>query len=265
MHRLTFDNQIESISSGREMKGHDLLDSRRYIGSLSANDEFSSDELRRFLMNSRDIQESQICGSEEFPGKFLKPSSENVLISTISDKMIDLIVDYYAATYSNLAFRKPFDDTLSNAITIRVKMNQYGRCRIGSEVFGSTMSLRHIKSSYILAKFIVDDENVDIYPGQVQHYFTHTVDLPNGPTEHFLAYVRWYKPVNSSNIRYRFSIDEICNVELWSTEFYPESRDCIIPIHHILGRFVPVKYQISNRRNTREYMAVNPVNRKFHI
>ena len=59
--------------------------------------------------------------------------------------------------------------------------------------------------------------------------------------------------------------DEICNVELWGTEFYPEGRDCIIPVHNILSRFVPIKYKISDRKNVREYLAVNPVNRKFNI
>lgn len=257
-----YDNQIESISSGVEMKGRDLLDNRHFIGSLSAADEFSSDEMSRFWMNSRNIQESRVYGSEEFPGNLLNPSSKNVLIS---DEMIDLIVDYYMATYTDFEFRRPLGDGSNDAIIVRIKMNQFGRCRIGSEIFGSTMSLRHAKSSYILAKFITDDENVDSYPGQVQYYFTHTVDLPDGPVEHFLAYVRWYKPVNSSNIRYYFSSGEICNVELWSTEFYPESRDCIIPVHHILGRFVPVNYRISNRRSAREYLAINSINRKYHI
>ena len=76
------------------------------------------------------------------------------------------------------------------------------------------------------------------YPGQVQYYFTHTVDLPNGPAEYFLAYVRWYKPVASLNVRYYFNAknnDKTCNVELWNTEFYPIDRDCIIPVHHILS------------------------------
>ena len=86
-----------------------------------------------------------------------------------------------------------------------------------------------------------------------------------GPIEHFLAYVRWYKPVNTSNIRYYFSSNDICNVELWSTDFYPESRDCIIPIHHILGHFILVNYRISNRKNAKEYLAVNPVNRKYQL
>ena len=142
-------------------------------------------------------------------------------------------------------------------------MNKFGRCRIGSEVFSSAMSSRHITSSYILAKFITNANEVDCYPGQIQYFFRHTVNLPEGDFAHNLAYVRWYKP--SANNRYYFSIDEICNVELWNKDFYPESRDCIIPVHHILGRFVPVKYKISTRQNATEYSAVNPINRKYHI
>ena len=148
-------------------------------------------------MNSQNFKESRIFGSENFPGKFLKPSSDNIIIS---NEMLDLIVKYYLATYENLEFRKPFSDDSENAIIIRFKMIQFGRCRIGSEIFSSTMSLRYEKSSYILAKFITNDDVIDCYPGQVQYYFTHTVDLPYGPTEHFLAYVRWYQPAGSPNV-----------------------------------------------------------------
>ncbi|GBC51791.2 hypothetical protein GLOIN_2v1775288 [Rhizophagus irregularis DAOM 181602=DAOM 197198] len=65
-------------------------------------------------------------------------------------------------------------------------MDKFGRCRIGSEVFSSALSFRHIKSSYVLAKFITTDGKVNCYPGQVQYYFKHEIDLPNGPTEHYL-------------------------------------------------------------------------------
>jgi hypothetical protein len=260
-----FDSQIDSIiSSGSiEVKGLELLDNHPSIGSLSDTDQFSTDEIHRFWMNSRNIRESNVSGSETFPGEFLKPSSNNIILSS---EMLDLMVEYYMATYSMLEFRKPFDEDSENAITIRVKINQFGRCRIGSEIFGSSMSLRHVKSSYILAKFITNDGTVDCYPGQVQYYFTHIVDLPSRSAEHFLAYIRWYQPAGSPNIRYYFRDDEeTCNVELWDTDFYPESRDCIIPVHHILGRFVPVNYQISTRRNAKEYLAINPINRKYHL
>ncbi|GBC29881.2 hypothetical protein GLOIN_2v1786477 [Rhizophagus irregularis DAOM 181602=DAOM 197198] len=74
----------------------------------------------------------------------------------------------------------------------------------------------------------------------------------------------------SSMKLYHFSIDdteetETCNVELWKTDFFPESRDCIIPVHNILCRFVPAKYKISSNRNATEYLAINPLNRKFYI
>jgi hypothetical protein len=259
-----FDNQINGIiSSGVETKGLNLLGNQRSIGSLSASDEFSSDEIHRFWMNSRNIQDSKVSGSEKFPGEFLKPSYDNVLLSK---EMQDLMVEYYIATYENLNFRKPFDRESEDAVIISVKMNQFGRCRIGSEVFGSSMSSRHIKSSYILSKFITNDETVDCYPGQVQYFFTHTINLPDGLATHFLAYVRWYKHASSEKVRFYFSDDEnTCNVELWNTEFYPESRDCIIPVHNILGRFIPVNYRISGRRTAKDYLAINPVNRKFNF
>ncbi|GET55364.1 hypothetical protein GLOIN_2v1786477 [Rhizophagus irregularis DAOM 181602=DAOM 197198] len=242
MRRLMNDNRIRDIiTSSAQMKGLELLENHSTVGSLSENDQFASDEMERFWLNSKNIQESTVTGCEAFPGEMLRPTSENVVLS---QSMLDLMIDYYIATYEI--------------------------CRIGSEVFGSALSFRHIKSSYILAKFITTDGEVDRYPGQVQYYFKHEIDLPNGPTEHYLAFIRWYRPANAANIRYHFSIDdteetETCNVELWKTDFFPESRDCIIPVHNILCRFVPAKYKISSNRNATEYLAINPLNRKFHI
>lgn len=257
------DTQIRNFTkSGNITKGLDLLKNRPAVGSLSENDQFASDELERFWLNSRNIQRSEITGREPFPGEMQDPTSENVLLSK---SKLDLMVAFYEATYVTHNFRAPADEIIQNSITIRVLMDKFGRCRIGSETFGSVMSKRNMKSSYVLAKFLTDDEQVDCYPGQVQYYFRHIVDLPGGPTEHNLAYVRWYRPAELDK-RYYFSIDdETCNVELWKSDFYPESRDCIIPVHNILCRFVPVKYQISTRQNAVNYLAVNPINRKFNI
>ena len=102
MRRLIFDNQIDSIiSSGVATKGLDLLNRRPSVGSLSDTDQYSSDEMYRFQMNSQNILESQISGSERFPREFLKPTSDNVIIS---NEMIDLIIEYYSATYTNFKF-----------------------------------------------------------------------------------------------------------------------------------------------------------------
>lgn len=268
MRRLMNDNRIRDISSSATVptKGLDILNNRTIVGSLSENDEFSSDELKRFWFNSRNIRESIITGREPFPGEMLGPNSENVLLSK---SMLDLMVEYYIATYETLNFKAPFDDGPEDSIILgRVIINKFGRCRIGSEVFGSTMSSRHVKSSFILSNFITFDDKVDCYAGQIQYFFKHIIDFEDGPTEHNLAYIRWYKPAEASNIRYYFSIDDeekTCNVELWKNEFFPDGRDCIIPVQNILCRFVPVKYKISTRQNAVEYLAINQINRKFHI
>ena len=70
-------------------------------------------------------------------------------------------------TYEIYNFQKPFKEESDDSIIINVKINKFKRCQISSEKFGSTMSSCHIKSSFILAKFITKDDNVKCYPGQV--------------------------------------------------------------------------------------------------
>ncbi|CAG8766539.1 1284_t:CDS:1, partial [Dentiscutata heterogama] len=33
------------------------------------------------------------------------------------------------------------------------------------------------------------------------------------------------------------------DIEIWQEKFYEESRDCILPIQRILGRFIPSSYK----------------------
>ncbi|POG62138.1 hypothetical protein GLOIN_2v1883106, partial [Rhizophagus irregularis DAOM 181602=DAOM 197198] len=97
MHRLMNDNQIRDIiTSSAQMKGLELLENHPTVGSLSENDQFASDEMERFWLNSKNIQESTVTGCEAFPGEMLRPTSENVVLS---QSMLDLMIDYYIATY----------------------------------------------------------------------------------------------------------------------------------------------------------------------
>ena len=217
-------------------------------------------------MNLRNIIDLPVTDSEEFPGSLLKLQIDNV---QLEDQIHDLLVKYYMDTYVNSTFRKPFTEEVSNSIIVINKVNKYGRCQIGVETYGSVTSPRHIKSSFILAKFINrDGTSVDIYPGQIQYFFEHNIFLSSQNLTHKLAFVKWYQPVSLSSIWYHFSINDdvkTCNVELWENSFYPINRDCIIPIHNILGRFIPAKYKTSQRSNSREYLAVIPLTRKFHL
>ena len=102
MRRMMADNHINGIiNSGQKIKGLELLNKRPSVGSLSEADKFSSDEIERFWLNSRNIQQSSITGSEPFPGEMMRPTSENVVMQ---DLMLNLLVEYYMATYETLEF-----------------------------------------------------------------------------------------------------------------------------------------------------------------
>ncbi len=123
MRRLMNDNRIKDII-GSQTEGLELFEKHPVVDSLSEYDQFASDEMERFWLNSRNIQESSVTGCEPFPGEMLKPNSEDVLLS---DSMLNLIVKYYTATHERYNFCKPADEIDQDAITICVKMNKFGR------------------------------------------------------------------------------------------------------------------------------------------
>ena len=103
------------------------------------------------------------------------------------------------------------------------------------------MSSRHVKSSFILVNFMIRDNKVNCYTGQVQYFFKHILVL------------MMMRKLVMSNYGKRILF-------LWSRQL-----DSIIPVQNILCRFVPVKCKISNRQDAIEYLAINSINRKFHI
>jgi len=73
---MMFDTQILAKNSG--IKGIELFKTQPNVRSLSATGKFSFDEMYRFLLYSKDIQNSVITEREVFLGEMLKSSSENI-------------------------------------------------------------------------------------------------------------------------------------------------------------------------------------------
>ena len=236
-----------------------FIEQRKMIGSLSINNEI---DCREFLSMSTDIEESSGTGNEPFPGALLGPKN---IRKMLSKELLALLTEYYNNAY-NYSFKSLSDRNIgiSNFITVLPRITEYGRLKIGDEIFGSISAARQKRSAKIIAKFILDDGSTDIYPGIVQFYFEHVVHLPNGLKKHVLAFVRWFKPVDNHKIRYYCQVDDIYNIKLWNQNFYNISRDCIIPVHNILGRFISGTIKVG-KKTLIEYMSVIPVNRKFHI
>ena len=252
----------------------DIIKPKKSTGSLSALDDFESDEYQNFIRLSR-IEDESAIGTEPFPGELMNPCQE----TNLPNNILDLLVKYYDNLYDD-SFMSISSITASsiNRNVVNPRIKQYGRLRIGADIYGSVQAARHEKSSYILAQFVEDDDTVDTYPGQVQYFFEHTIYLNNKSITHSLALVKWYKPVQdlvglgkskltrSHKIRYYCQVDDddikSCNIELWSNEFYDLGRDSIIPVHSVLSKFIKSKFYVGAKK-PKEYMAVIPLNKKI--
>ena len=242
-----------------------ILKERKSSGSIDISDEFKSQDLFQFYKLRNLINEGEAFGNEPFPGTFLDPKIENAMLPL---NILDLLVEYYNNTVIDYQFVKPGDIYTIGQISVSPIINQYEQLKLGSEIFRSTFSACHTKSSRILARFVASkDETVDSYPGQVQFYFDHTIYLSSGNQTYNLAFVRWYKPADDYKTRFHMKInndDLSCNVELWDQEFYELSRDCIISIHQIYCRFIAGTYTIGDI-SPKTYMTVIPLHRKYHL
>ncbi|RHZ84777.1 hypothetical protein Glove_75g3 [Diversispora epigaea] len=190
-----------------------FLAPKKVAGSLAVTNEFDKEELQYFISLRHDTS-NKIYGTEYIPGRMLTPSHEKV---SIPKEVQKILCEWYVTLYN----RKKKDVNACMEVT----MNQHARLIIGNEIFGFKITGRHENNAIILVKWkAYRDGTSDIYPGEVQYYFEHTLTLPKGPKTHLLAYVKWYKNAPSSSIRFKhkFMEPEVSNTELWNGEYYEE-------------------------------------------
>src|SRR5260363_102803 len=102
-----------------------------------------------------------------------------------------LLIEFYNDAGTDYQFTRLGCISGIDEIAVFPNITQYGQLKLGSEIFGSTFSARHIKSSRILARLVAsEDEPADLYSDQVQFYFDHTIYLPSGAQTYHLAFIR---------------------------------------------------------------------------
>ena len=238
-------------TSGFLKESINLLEPRKSVGSLALTAE--REELQYFI-SMRHNTHSKIYGTEPMLGKMMQPSLFNVVMPP---KLREFLCKWYMILYE-----KEEKDILGN---MDLHINQHARLQIGSEIFGSMISGRQEKNATILAKWkALNDDSVDVYPGEVQYYFEHTLRSSERPKTHLLAYVKWYKCASSSSIRFKhkFMEPEVSNTELWNTEYCQEGCDSLLAVHRILCRAVNFKYVTVGKQ---KYLSIIPLNRRFNL
>jgi hypothetical protein len=241
-------------SSGLLEETLQLLVPKKSAGSLAITNTVDYKELQYFIA-LRDNMSNKIYGTENIPGYMLAPSHKNIKMPS---SLHQLLCEWYSILYEkNKKEIQKYMDT---------KMNQHTRLIIGDEIFGSKIGGRYVNNSIIQAKWkAFGDDSSDIYPGEVQYYFEHVLHMPDGPKTHQLAYVRWFKPAPSFDVRFKHKfIDGKSNTELWSADYYEEGTDSIIAVHRIYGRAIKINYRCG-KKSKNNYVSIIPLNRRFNI
>ena len=133
----------------------EIIKPRKSVGSLAALDDFAGDEFQNFIRFSL-IEEESAYGTERFPGTLMKPCQE----TTLPNRILDLLVEFYNSLYNDY-FISIYSITGPNSnIVVNCKIRQYGRIRIGADIYGSVQASHHEKSSYILARFVQEMERL---------------------------------------------------------------------------------------------------------
>ena len=143
----------------------DIIKPRKSVGSLAALDDFASDEYQNFMRLSL-IEEESAFGTEHFPGILMKPYQE----TNLPNNILNILTEFYSSLYSNRFISISSITGQNNYNVVNSKIKQYGRLRIGADIYGSVQAAHHEKSSYILARFMQEDETIDVYSGQVQFF-----------------------------------------------------------------------------------------------
>ncbi|CAG8715405.1 5798_t:CDS:2, partial [Ambispora leptoticha] len=198
-----------------------LLLDKKVCGSLKMTEHFESKDLVVYLEMANKIDTvSVITGKERYLGEMIKLVNRDIILS---NNIYQNLKEYYSILY---------DISPLNNQDVTQIVTQFEKLKIGAEIYESKIASRYENRSYIRAKFLAySDNNVDIYPGQIQFFFQHKFN----ENTHHLAYVRWYRPYTTRRFFLSLKNDEHCDVEIWHEKFYKESRDCIIPIQRILG------------------------------
>lgn len=113
----------------------DIIKPKKSVGSLSAHDEFESDNYLNFIRLSC-IKDESAIGTEPFPGELMNPCHETILPNNI----LDLLVKFYENLYDDHFISISSIIGPSNDIVVNSKVKQHGQLRISADIYGSVQA-----------------------------------------------------------------------------------------------------------------------------
>jgi hypothetical protein len=182
---------------------------------------FSVQEAWEFYKLSLKFDFRKVTGAEPIPGEVAPP----LIMCHLESELIAHLVSFYNDIYLEkgvIFYSGKQNQTEPNQIHVNSLIIKGKVLKLGGEVF-SSVGCKSDLSANIIAQFLTENKEVVYYPGVVNYYFKHSVNLPWGITEHTLCYISWFKSHKERDWFYIGSelqentYKKMYNVELWDS------------------------------------------------
>ncbi|CAG8848838.1 1428_t:CDS:1 [Gigaspora margarita] len=268
-------NQVKPTLSIIAQTSLDQLQNKQLVKGTLAMYNYSIPKIIEFQDFIKNIN-YYANGSENFPGKLIKPYFEAYL----NNNILNLLVDYYTEAYStnNLKFYAEGKiSTDSNSYLVSKRILRASALEFCNEYFTSGLN-RSDLGAYFIALFKNKNEQAIHWPGKINYFLQHTLLLPAKysnnnivdkekliPIHHTLCFVDWFKQ-SSINQKNHFLILNDLNLnnklplaEIWEPNFQNRSYENFFPVQKILCRFVRGNYKLNNQTK----VVILPLNHKL--
>ena len=122
----------------------DIIKPRKSAGSLAALDDFASDEYQNFLRLFH-IKKNLAFETECFSEILINPCQ----VITLLNNILDHLVEFYNSLYNDYFISILFITNPTNDIVVNPNIKQYGKLRIGSDIYDSVQAAHH-ENHYIV-------------------------------------------------------------------------------------------------------------------
>ena len=151
-------------------------------------------------------------------------------------------LDWLFAVYSSL-YADQSIDRKAMATTIK----KYSSVTIGSQLYGSKMECRSLRSARIYASWAANTGGLNLnellfFAGSVLFYFSHSIKLNGNFVQHVFARVLWYKPDNNPDLYGN-------PTKMWKlNDLLPYGPSNLIPVQRIYCRYAAAETVVEGEK-----------------
>ena len=151
------------------------------------------------------------------------------------DAHYNCLLEFYRIQYENRGL-EDYRQATREGVFVGNRIEKIKTITLMGQTYRSLAARSH-RGAHVLVKF-VDSRRMLFWPGEIQYFFRHQLQVNGVFVPHVMAFVRWFgKPPQTADMH--LHTDGF--VETWLREYDDYSYECIVPVHRLYTQVAVVK------------------------